>query len=134
MKETKVPKPFFAIKWLTKNHTTMFQRASHRKYVESGGFLLEIRGRLEHCYNGYHLAAPGRALQWRSSYRGVPWLVVVPEGARMLGTHEGKFVVSTFAYIAPLTFGKNTRILDVCGDKEYRYPSKTGSMRIGPSR
>jgi hypothetical protein len=134
MKETKVQKPFFAIKWLTKNHTTMFREARHRKYVESGDFLLEIRGRLEHCYNGYHLVAPGKALQWRIGYRGVPWLVVVPEGARMLGTREWKFVVSTFAYIAPLTFGKNTRILDVFWDKEDRYPSKTGSMRIGLSR
>jgi hypothetical protein len=134
MKETKVQKPFFAIKWLTKGHTTVFQRARHRKYVNSGDFLPEIKGMLEHGYNGYHLVAPGKAIQWMEGYRSVMWLVVVPERARMLGTYEGKFVVSTFAYIAPLTFGKNKRILDVCGDKEYRYRNTTGSMRIGPSR
>jgi hypothetical protein len=134
MREIKVLNPFFAIKWLTKNHTTPFQGARHRKYVESGDFLLEIKGSLEHCYSGYHLVAPGKASQWPGGHSNVPWLVVVPEGARMLGTYGGKFVVSTFAYIAPLTFGKNTRILDVCRDKEYRHLSKTGSMRIGPSR
>jgi hypothetical protein len=134
MREIKVLNPFFAIKWLTKNHTTAFQGARHRKYVESGDFLPEIKGGLEHCYSGYHLVAPGKALQWRGGPRSVPWLVVVPEGARMRGTYGGKFVVSTFAYIAPLTFGKNKRIIDVCGDKESRYHNKTGSMNIGPSR